>query len=197
VHHRTDHPVTANWKTYADNYLEGYHIPLVHPGLNRAIDAHRYEVRVDESGRFHRHDAPSRDGSPTTGAWLYLWPNTALNLYPDGMSVERFLPRGHDRVEVVFDYLFTGDDDEAKQASIASSEAIMEEDRLICEAVQRRLSSGAYTSGVLSPRHERGVAAFQQLIRDAVEPDGQELAAGQRPPSSVEVGAASSRAAVR
>ena len=170
VHRRTDHHVVANWKTYADNYLEGYHIPLVHPGLNRAIDARRYEVTVDASGRFHRHDAPSRDGSATTGAWLYLWPNTALNLYPDGMSVERFLPRGHDRVEIVFDYLFTGTDADAEKTSVASSEAIMEEDRIICEAVQRRLASGAYDSGLLSPRHEAGVAAFQRLVREALEP---------------------------
>ena len=62
----------------------------------------------------------------------------------------------------------------------------MEEDRLICEAVQRRLSSGAYTSGVLSPRHERGVAAFQQLVREALQPAAPEAAAGQRPPSSAE-----------
>jgi len=25
------HDLACNWKTYADNYLEGYHIPLVHP----------------------------------------------------------------------------------------------------------------------------------------------------------------------
>jgi choline monooxygenase len=51
---------------------------------------------------------------------------------------------------------------------MASSEAIMAEDTTICEAVQRRLESGAYDSGVLSPRHEHGVAAFQRLVRVAV-----------------------------
>jgi choline monooxygenase len=33
-----DFPVKANWKVYVDNFLEGYHIPLVHPALNREID---------------------------------------------------------------------------------------------------------------------------------------------------------------
>ena len=30
------HPIACNWKTYSDNYLEGYHIPFVHPALARA-----------------------------------------------------------------------------------------------------------------------------------------------------------------
>ncbi len=26
-----DYPVEADWKVYVDSYLEGYHIPVVHP----------------------------------------------------------------------------------------------------------------------------------------------------------------------
>jgi len=57
VHHHID----GNWKTYVDNYLEGYHIPFVHPELNREIDARRYEVHVGD--RYCRHSAPSRVGA--------------------------------------------------------------------------------------------------------------------------------------
>ena len=32
-----------NWKNLADNYLEGYHIPVGHPGLLRMLDYKRYE----------------------------------------------------------------------------------------------------------------------------------------------------------
>ena len=38
----------------------------------------------------------------------------------------------------------------------------------ICEAVQRNLESGVYDTGVLSPRHENGVAAFQQWVRESL-----------------------------
>ena len=31
-----DYPVEADWKVYVDNYLEGYHIPVVHPELSRS-----------------------------------------------------------------------------------------------------------------------------------------------------------------
>src|SRR5574340_731537 len=35
---RRDYIVNANWKVYVDNYLEGYHIPIAHPGLFKEID---------------------------------------------------------------------------------------------------------------------------------------------------------------
>lgn len=35
---RRTYEMKCNWKTYIDNYLEGYHVPSVHPGLNRELD---------------------------------------------------------------------------------------------------------------------------------------------------------------
>ena len=29
---RRTYDMKCNWKTYVDNYLEGYHLPTVHPG---------------------------------------------------------------------------------------------------------------------------------------------------------------------
>jgi choline monooxygenase len=37
----TTHEIRSNWKTYVENYLEGYHVPVVHPALNAAIDTSR------------------------------------------------------------------------------------------------------------------------------------------------------------
>jgi len=51
---------------------------------------------------------------------------------------------------------------------VAMSRTILEEDRAICEAVQRNLEAGRYTQGLLSPRHERGVAAFQDWVRESL-----------------------------
>ena len=36
--------LNCNWKTYVENYLEGYHIPVIHPLLNNQIDMNAYEV---------------------------------------------------------------------------------------------------------------------------------------------------------
>ena len=88
----SQHDLACNWKTYADNYLEGYHIPLLHPELNRQFDAKRYRVELGD--RYCRHSAPSRDGSPVDGRWLFRWPNLAMNIYGDSMNVEVIVPTG-------------------------------------------------------------------------------------------------------
>jgi choline monooxygenase len=160
------HAVGANWKTYADNYLEGYHVPIVHPELNKVIDASRY--RVDVGDRWCRHIAPARGGSPATGVWLWRFPNLALNVYPEGMNVERFIPMGPRQTNVEYSYFFAPGASTVEESEAMSS-LLLDEDRAICEAVQRNLDSGAYVEGWLSPRHERAVAAFQTWVRDAVE----------------------------
>ena len=35
---------------YVDNYLEGFHIPYVHPELNQALDHAGYETETFEGG---------------------------------------------------------------------------------------------------------------------------------------------------
>ncbi len=167
--HRLAHEVGANWKVYADNYMEGYHVPLVHPELNREIVAKEYRVEVGD--HFCEHSAPTRDGSVNAGRWLWRFPNLALNVYPDGMNVERFIPLDHRRTLVLYDFFFRDLDD----ARVENEEVvrvgctILEEDRVICEAVQRNLESGVYDTGRLSPRHEQGVAAFQRWITESLE----------------------------
>jgi choline monooxygenase len=167
-----EHDLACNWKVYADNYLEGYHIPLIHPLLNREIDAKRYVVDVDEAHRWVRHSAPARDGAVNLGRWLWRWPNLALNLYPDAMNVERYDPVGPARTRLRYSYAFRDPDDHATHdAVMAVSAKVTAEDAAICAVVQRNLEGGAYDTGWLSPRHETAVAAFQRWVRAAVEPD--------------------------
>jgi len=165
--HRLVHRVAANWKEYYDNYGEGYHVPLVHPELNREIVAKEYRVEVGD--HFCEHSALARDGAINAGRWLWRYPNLALNVYPGGMNVERFVPAGPSDTYVVYDYFFRDLDAAAENAEVVRMGCeIMDEDRHICEAVQRNLESGVYDTGVLSPRHENGVAAFQQWVRESL-----------------------------
>jgi choline monooxygenase len=181
VCHELSDVVAANWKTYGDNYLEGYHLPLVHPGLLRQVDAKRYEVTVRD--RYCIHTAPARDGSATSGRWLWRYPNLALNVYPGGMNVECYWPVGPGRTRVAYTYLFDpGSDAVERESSMKLSLELLDEDRRICEAVQRNLEAGVYDTGTLSPKHEQGVAAFHELVRAAVgtnwQPPGGECRAG-------------------
>jgi len=167
VSHRSSHEIDCNWKVYAENYQEGYHIPLVHPGLNRQIDASQYRVAVD--GSVAIHSAPTRDGSVTDGAWLWRFPGLALNLYPSGMCLESYWPTGPATTRIGYTFSFAPDTPVSEQeAAVDSSLAILEEDRAICEAVQRNLASGAARPGILSPRHEVGVALVRDLVTGAL-----------------------------
>jgi choline monooxygenase len=150
----------------------------VHPELSRQVDARRYQVDVFD--RWCRHSAPARDGSLTTGRWLWRFPGLGLNLYPDGMNVERFTPLGPTWTRVDYSFFFRDGDHDA--GTVALSTEILAEDAAICEAVQRNLAAGAYRSGVLSPRHEGALVLLQRLVRERVEAFQRISAHGERDP---------------
>ncbi|MCG8589992.1 MAG: Rieske 2Fe-2S domain-containing protein [Proteobacteria bacterium] len=58
IHGRANHRLRCNWKAYVENYLEGYHIPYVHPRLHREIDVKGY--RIEAAERVVTHHAPPR-----------------------------------------------------------------------------------------------------------------------------------------
>ena len=157
---RRSHLLNCNWKTYVENYLEGYHIPVVHPRLASEVDGANYRVRMD--GCVAIHQVPTLSGI-NDGLWAWLWPNLAFNVYRYGLMVEHMQPVGHDRTRL--DYLYFYDPEVTDMTAVlAASDELTAEDKSICEAVQRNLDAGVYDTGVLSPRHEDGVAWFQDRI---------------------------------
>src|SRR5262249_1420170 len=129
--HELRHDVGANWKVYVDNYGEGYHVPLVHPALNREVVAKEY--RVDVGDHFCRHSAPARSGAVNAGVWLWRYPTLGLNVYPDGMNVERFVPVDATHTRIVYDFFFRDLDARAENTAVERMGCeILDEDRVIC-----------------------------------------------------------------
>ena len=169
-HSRTRRLLACNWKAYADNFNEGYHLPTVHPfTLSRAVNARSYRVRVGSDGLWNLHDAAPRTATEWTGVWGYLWPTFSFNVFEDGMAVERWLPRGPLHSELIFEYFFA-DDARGIDELVKESEEVADEDVRVCEHVQRNLASGMYEHGSLSPRHEHALGVFQRMLRDAIDP---------------------------
>ncbi len=163
---RDVYEIACDWKVYVDNYLEGYHIPRAHPGLNEAIDYKRYETRL--SGPLVIQETPGRDGRGTGPEFLYVWawPNFMLNVSPGYAQTNLILPDGPGRTRCLFDYFLP---DGAEEAGIfAWSDGIQKEDVAICEAVQRNLVSRTYESGRYSAKREAGVWAFHERLRRAL-----------------------------
>ena len=162
---RRSHDLACDWKTYAENYLEGYHIGSVHPLLADELGDAEYRVRVE--GDLVLQEAvgvaDASLASPQAGVWGWLWPNLGINVYRDGAMIERMTPVGPGRTRL--DYLFLNDGGEgALGEALTASDRLTAEDAAICEAVQRNLSAGAYDRGVLSPNHEIALAWFQARI---------------------------------
>lgn len=158
-----------NWKTYLDNYMEGLHIPYLHPGLNADIDAGAY--RVTPGNRICIHRATARSGAEYRGLFLWRWPNNTIGVYGAGLNVSRVAPLGPRRMRLVIDFFFpdrAGPAQQEREKAKAATCQVVEEDFPICSAVQRNLEAGLYESGPLSAKHENGIAYFHDLVRRAL-----------------------------
>jgi choline monooxygenase len=164
------HVLACNWKTYVENYLEGYHVPYLHPALHKEVDSKGYRVEVGDG--YALHHAPPRPSVAAPvyeGFWAWLAPSVAFNVYGAGVSVERMVPTGPETLRLEYLFLFREGASEAeREAARAMCRQVTAEDQAICEAVQRNLRAGVYEAGRLSPRHENGVFAFQQRLRAAL-----------------------------
>jgi len=166
----------CNWKVYVDNYLEGYHIPIVHPGLFRELDYANY--RTETKRTYSIQFAPTRNSAQRIRTadgddqvrYFWIYPNLMLNVYPDNFSTNLILPLGAGRTVTLFDWYFK--DPEASKVEIDEtvkfSDEIQIEDIDICEAVQRGLRSSTYDRGRFSPQRENGVHHFHQLYAEAM-----------------------------
>jgi choline monooxygenase len=179
---RRDYIVNCNWKVYVDNYLEGYHIPVVHPGLMKEIDYPRYRcetfryhsqqfgpVKEVKPGDHQRVYAPNDQGLKDA-LYFWLFPNLMLNFYPDNVSTNLIIPLSHDKTLTIFEWYFHDAPsrktrDRAAKA-IAFSDEVQQEDILICEAIQRGLRSSAYDRGRYSVKRENGVHHFHMLLAE-------------------------------
>ncbi|KAF0184438.1 MAG: phenylpropionate dioxygenase [Alphaproteobacteria bacterium] len=163
---RRSHDLRCNWKTYVENYLEGYHVPAMHPGLDAEIVAADYRVRVE--GAIAIHEVPMRDLNPVyDGLWAWAWPNLGFNIYARGLMIERMAPNGQGGTRLEYLYLTPAGEDVSPE-TLKMSDAVTAEDKWITERVQENLDAGVYDTGRLSPKHEGAVAAFQKMVGDAL-----------------------------
>ena len=180
VFERRTYDMKCNWKTYVDNYLEGYHLPSVHPGLNRELDFNAYVVEPYE--RHVRQFSPIRGAQPgdatprryqqaredLTTDYFWVFPNWMLNCYPDNVSLNVVLPVEPERSVAIFEWYLpeTEHNSPAAKASVEFSHQIQIEDVAICEAVQRNLRSRSYSRGRFSVKQEKGVHAFHRMYAE-------------------------------
>lgn len=170
-----DYLINANWALYCDNYLEEFHIPYVHPALSEVLDYSSYrterfkysnlQLGIAKAGQ-PAFDLPA--GHPNAGervAAFYFWlfPNTMLNFYPWGLSLNVVAPLGAGRTRVSFhSYVWnTSTLDSGAGAGLHRTEM---EDEEVVESVQRGVRSRLYDRGRYSERREVGTHHFHELL---------------------------------
>ena len=181
---RRDYVVECNWKVYVDNYLEGYHIPIAHPGLMREIDYSGY--RVEPRRYSSRQIAPVRpkpadggdgrvygDAGQDEALYYWVFPNLMLNLYPENLQTNLVVPLSHEKTQVIFEWYYRDAGSpavrERMQRAVEFSHQVQKEDIHLCEAVQRGLRSSTYDRGRYSVKRENGVHHFHSLLVEFLE----------------------------
>ncbi len=167
--------VAANWALYVDNYLEGFHIPFVHPALARSLDWKAYRILTFPHAVLQVGVAGPSDpcfalpqGHPDAGlrvAAFYWWlfPNTMLNLYPWGLSINVVEPLAVDRTRIRY-LTYVGDEERRGEGAGGDLHQVELEDEAVVEAQQRAMRARLYRRGRYSPRQEAGVHRFHRLL---------------------------------
>jgi choline monooxygenase len=177
-----DYLVRANWALYCDNYLEGFHIPFVHAGLTATVDIDSYAIDPAPGGCLQVAEAAS--GQPTFAlqvdhpdagrriAAYYWWsfPNTMINVYPWGISLNVVCPLGVDLSRVTF-RSYVLDAALLDQGAGGALDRVEREDEAVVEACQKGVRSRLAGRGRYSPAHERGVHHFHRLLLAALRED--------------------------
>ncbi len=174
--HSQDYFINANWALYCDNYLEGFHIPFVHPALNQALDFKNYQYEIFDYCSLQvgiaKTGEPCFDlppDSPDYGKQVYayyfwLFPNLMLNFYPWGLSMNVVEPLSHNRTAIRYRTYYFGNTTFKREVNRINQTEL--EDDAVVESVQRGLQSRFYQHGRFSPSQEQGVHHFHRLVAE-------------------------------
>ncbi len=172
-----DYLVACNWALYCENYLEGFHIPYVHAGLNQALDFGGYTTELFRFSSVQVGVGRGGDdvltpplgspehGKPIAGYYFWLFPNVMFNVYPWGISVNVVRPLSADRTRVSF-LTYVWDETRLGRGAGKDLDRVEREDEAIVESVQKGVGSRLYDRGRYSPTRETGTHHFHRLLAE-------------------------------
>lgn len=184
-------PRRVNWKNVGDNYSDGMHIPVAHPGLARlfgasyAIEAKPWvdkmsgELQQNASENWSERAYQSLLSSLThipadrRRTWVYykLWPNVAFDIYPDQVDFMQFIPVSATETLIrEIAYIHPEQSRELNAARYLNwriNRQVNAEDTTLIEGVQDGMASSSYTTGPLSPK-EVCLISFTNRVRSLI-----------------------------
>ncbi|MGH2575644.1 MAG: aromatic ring-hydroxylating oxygenase subunit alpha [Ignavibacteria bacterium] len=170
-----DYLIKANWALYIDNYLEGFHIPYVHSGLNEKLDYGNYSNELYEFSNLQlaiakggeesiKLNNTSKDyGREIAAYYWWVFPNVMFNFYPWGLSINVVRPIEVNLTKVSF-ITYVSDQSKLDKGAGSQLDRVEREDEAIVEIVQKGVQSRFYNRGRYSPKRELGVHHFHRLL---------------------------------
>jgi len=184
-------PRAVNWKNVADNYSDGLHIPVAHPGLTRLfgnsygieaqpwIDKMWGRLRETPSSNWSegRYQAllPRVEHLPQDRQrlWTYfkLWPSVAFDIYPDQVDFMQFVPVSATETLIrEIAYVLPDDRRQMRAARYLNwriNRQVNVEDKKLIERVQEGMASDGYTPGPLG-KGEVCLRSFARRMRQLI-----------------------------
>ena len=179
--------VDGNWKQHAWNYMDNFHIRYVHKGpggLADAIDMRSYRTElhkfsalqwvysINPKDGFDQEFLAERFRDPLDSArrvfalWWFIFPNTTLNFYPWGLSVNVYMPIPGKPDKTLFLWYQYALDEEKFQRRSKSwlNEQVDAEDIEAISLVSKGARSRFAPRGRFAPNEEEGPHWFHRLV---------------------------------
>ncbi len=176
----------CNWKVALDNFLECYHCEVAHTSFSDIMDI--------AGNRFSRHGTYSYQFIPSAGKaenaafpldlkedeidghFWFLFPNTMFSVFPGtkNFSISHVDPMGAENCVRNFHIFAPPGVSPEREAARSNwgTQVVNEEDRRLCESVQRGMHQRGFSRGYyfIDPDRqnltEENVRFFHQLYRD-------------------------------
>ena len=168
--------LSANWKLAVENYCEAYHLPWVHPELNRISPLADHYPIVDAtfSGQGShcyaaRGELPAADDRPLA-EYVALYPNLLLGAHADHFFAMRLDPLAPDRTVEEARLWCLGEAADAPAWAGARArlrarwEEVFQEDIGVVERMQQGRRSPAFDGGCFSPVMDGPSHAFHRWV---------------------------------
>ncbi len=182
----------SNWKVMIDNYLECYHCQMAHPEFNEMMAIADSEFTLFPN--FTYQNAPTKKKAENlafpldlehdvlVGEFWWLFPNITLGRFPGTQNfyVSRFDPVATDQTSRFTLSLKPASPTDAgvpereRLRSVWTTEVVAQEDRSLCENVQRGMSQRGFKQGwYVTDLDNHGISEhamqhFHNLYRDWV-----------------------------
>ena len=193
IRHSTDYgyfnmEVNSNWKFAIENYCESYHLPTIHPELNKVSNIsdhyHIEDKDLSFSGQGSNKYSQQFEGNikfncfPNWPSDLYkkaeyvsLYPNVMLGIHVDHFYAFWLEPITNNKTKEHFELYYIGKEsassDEYKdirKKNFAFWQEVMNEDVTAIEGMQKGRSSPAYNGGNFSPVMDTPTLMFHKWV---------------------------------